>query len=109
MPTLKLLKDALSNEVMNRFSNTCFKNFLDLDPIWFESPNIKKGKFSGKLIHYVMTKKVKSQKFYKMWFDFDEKLAQFSINEFVLVTGFKCTSRPEILKRLEGICLKEVY
>ena len=54
----------------------------------------KKGGFSGQLAHYALCKRADCKKSKEMWFNFDGKPAHFSVYEFAVVKGLRCSELP---------------
>ncbi|CAF1828890.1 unnamed protein product, partial [Brassica napus] len=79
----KTVKEILGNDEFNRIRGT------------FLGPVIKLGerslKLSAKIVHAVLTKSIKTVKRHESWFHFGAQPMRFSIREFHMVTGLKCS------------------
>ncbi|KAL0716231.1 hypothetical protein Bca4012_065553 [Brassica carinata] len=77
------VKNILGNDEFNRIRGT------------FLGPVIKLGerslKLSAKIVHAVLTKSIKTVKKHEAWFHFCAQPMRFSIREFHMVTGLKCS------------------
>ncbi|CAF2045810.1 unnamed protein product [Brassica napus] len=71
------------------------KEILGNDEGTFLGPVIKLGerslKLSAKIVHAVLTKSIKTVKRHETWFHFGAQPMRFSIREFHMVTGLKCS------------------
>ncbi|CAG7885087.1 unnamed protein product [Brassica rapa] len=80
---IKTVKEILGNDEFNRIRGT------------FLGPVIKLGerslKLSAKIVHAVLTKSIKTVKRHEAWFHFGAQPMRFSIREFHMVTGLKCS------------------
>ncbi|CAN6906973.1 unnamed protein product [Brassica oleracea] len=80
---IKTVKEILGNDKFNRIRGT------------FLGPVIKLGerslKLSAKIVHAVLTKSIKTVKRHESWFHFGAQPMRFSIREFHMVTGLKCS------------------
>ncbi|WZZ73006.1 hypothetical protein YC2023_084376 [Brassica napus] len=80
---IKTVKEILGNDEFNRIRGT------------FLGPVIKLGerslKLSAKIVHAVLTKSIKTVKRYESLFHFGAQPMRFSIKEFHMVTGLKCS------------------
>ncbi|CAN6988011.1 unnamed protein product [Brassica oleracea var. botrytis] len=80
---IKTVKEILGNDEFNRIRGT------------FLGPVIKLGerslKLSAKIVHTVLTKSIKTVKRHESWFHFGAQPMRFSIREFHMVTGLKCS------------------
>ncbi|WZZ89333.1 hypothetical protein YC2023_117912 [Brassica napus] len=80
---IKIVKEILGNDEFNRIRGT------------FLGPVIKLGerslKLSAKIVHAVLTKSIKTVKRHEAWFHFGAQPMRFSIREFHMVTGLKCS------------------
>ncbi|CAN7105094.1 unnamed protein product [Brassica rapa subsp. narinosa] len=80
---IKTVKEILGNDEFNRIRGT------------FLGPVIKLGerslKLSAKIVHAVLTKSIKTVKRHEAWFYFGAQPMRFSIREFHMVTGLKCS------------------
>ncbi|CAN7042555.1 unnamed protein product [Brassica rapa subsp. trilocularis] len=80
---IKTVKEILGNDEFNRIRGT------------FLGPVIKLGerslKLSSKIVHAVPTKNIKTVKRHEAWFHFGAQPMRFSIREFHMVTGLKCS------------------
>ncbi|WZZ26701.1 hypothetical protein YC2023_010102 [Brassica napus] len=80
---IKTVKEILGNDEFNRIRGT------------FLGPVIKLGerslKLSAKIVHAVLTKSIKTVKRHESWFHFGAQPMRFSIREFHMVTGLKCS------------------
>ncbi|CAG7864806.1 unnamed protein product, partial [Brassica rapa] len=80
---IKTVKEILGNDEFNRIRGT------------FLGPVIKLGerslKLSAKIVHAVLTKSIKTVKRHETWFHFGAQPMRFSIREFHMVTGLKCS------------------
>ncbi|CAN7022395.1 unnamed protein product [Brassica rapa subsp. trilocularis] len=80
---IKTVKEILGNDEFNRIRGT------------FLGPVIKLGerslKLSAKIVHAVLTKSIKTVKRREAWFHFGAQPMRFSIREFHMVTGLKCS------------------
>ncbi|CAN6863751.1 unnamed protein product [Brassica oleracea var. botrytis] len=80
---IKTVKEILGNDEFNRIRGT------------FLGPVIKLGerslKLSAKIVHAVLTKSIKTVKRHESWFHFGAQTMRFSIREFHMVTGLKCS------------------
>ncbi|CAN7093237.1 unnamed protein product [Brassica rapa subsp. narinosa] len=80
---IKTVKEILGNDEFNRIRGT------------FLGPVIKLGerslKLSAKIVHAVLTKNIKTVKRHEAWFHFGAQPMRFSIREFHMVTGLKCS------------------
>ena len=47
--------------------------------------------FSAQLVHYVLQRQLRTRKEHESWYMIHGKIARFSIQEFALVTGLKCS------------------
>ncbi|CAN6845516.1 unnamed protein product [Brassica oleracea] len=80
---IKTVKEILGNDEFNIIRGT------------FLGPVIKLGerslKLSTKIVHAVLTKSIKTVKRHESWFHFGAQPMRFSIREFHMVTGLKCS------------------
>ncbi|CAN7132018.1 unnamed protein product [Brassica rapa subsp. narinosa] len=80
---IKTVEEILGNDEFNRIRGT------------FLGPVIKLGerslKLSAKIVHAVLTKSIKTVKRHEAWFHFGAQPMRFSIREFHMVTGLKCS------------------
>ncbi|KAL5545138.1 hypothetical protein UlMin_008922 [Ulmus minor] len=88
--TVKQIWDILEERERMEFKRSCFGHFTELDSQMTADPQ-KKGGFSGQLVHYVLCKIVDYKKSSKLWFNFDGKPTRFSVYEFAVVTGLRCS------------------
>ena len=70
----------------------------------------KKGGFLGQLVHYALCKRADCKKSKEMWFKFDGKPARFSVYEFAVVTGLRCSELlVEVRSEACQNCLRDTY
>ncbi|KAL2559260.1 uncharacterized protein Fot_03999 [Forsythia ovata] len=72
--------DALDDEHKEPFFNSCFGKLY----------NVRSMQISPKLIHNLLIRRVRSENIDELWFCLgNEQATQFSVFEFMFVTGFK--------------------
>ena len=81
LKVLENIRKYLSHGDLKAFKLSCFGHLLGLENL---------GEQSRQLMHYLLLRQAECQKNHEMWFSIDEKLVQFSINEFAIITGLNC-------------------
>ncbi|KAG7547954.1 hypothetical protein ISN44_As12g031580 [Arabidopsis suecica] len=88
--TIKVVLKALTPKKIETI-RPCFGNLLDL---------YSKSVFSGKLVHFLLTRQLSVVKRHEIWIVFAGKPIRFSLREFGLVTGLNCNPLPPLDKSL---------
>ncbi|KAL5580193.1 hypothetical protein UlMin_012635 [Ulmus minor] len=101
------IKGALKESELELFRRSCFGHFLDLDAGWTEGGKTgKRNTFAGQYVHFLMLRRMPTKKKRELWFLVEGNPARFSIDEFAIVTGLVCTSKP-FLALEEKVKLKD--
>ncbi|CAA0834917.1 Domain of unknown function (DUF1985 [Striga hermonthica] len=79
--TISDIKKMLTKEQLEAFRMSAFGKFLDLPHCIVQN----------QLVNYILLREVHQSRTYEIWFDFGGKFLRFGIEEFVVVTGLKCT------------------
>ncbi|KAL2467380.1 Ubiquitin-like protease domain-containing protein [Abeliophyllum distichum] len=94
------LNAKLKESQKQLFKETCFGPFLDMKDI----------RLQHQLIHKMLLREVMQPNYNEMWFKIGEKHVRFSMEEFCIVTGLKCTGSSDISEHvLAPISLKTRY
>ncbi|CAG7871786.1 unnamed protein product, partial [Brassica rapa] len=80
---IKTVKEILGNDEFKRIRGTFLGSVIKLGE--------RSLKLSAKIVHAVLTKSIKTVKRHEAWFHFGAQPMRFSIREFHMVTGLKCS------------------
>lgn len=103
--TVDKINQKLTMQQKIMFHDSCFGQFLNL------GLRTARLQFSGQLIHQLLVREVESANPNEMWFLVGEKTIRFSMQEFCIVTGLKCSpSRKIDTRNVKGVrLLDEVF
>ena len=86
------IKEKLEDWELDLFRRYCFGHFLDFDPEWFKGG--KTGKWNTiaeQYVYFLILRCMKMSKKKELWFLVEQKLAQFSLMEFAMVSSLRCS------------------
>jgi hypothetical protein len=93
------LNEKFSSHQRTLFKKTCFGSFIDLKEIVLQP----------QLIHQLLLRQVKQPNSNEMWFNICDKFVRFSIEEFCLISGLKCTGNGDFTRYRKNSRLKDHY
>ncbi|XP_062093599.1 uncharacterized protein LOC133799616 [Humulus lupulus] len=99
---LRNIRSLLCYEDLEASTASCSSHLLKL---------IDLAKSSGQLIHFLLQRRVQTNKENELWFDIDSQLVRFSMHEFVLISGFNCgkSNDPNLSSLRKSNRLKKEY
>ena len=99
---LRNIRSLLCYEDLEAFTASCFGHLLKL---------IDLAKSSGQLIHFLLQRRLQTNKEIELLFDIDSQPVRFSMHEFALISGFNCgkSNDPNLSSLRKGNRLKKEY